>query len=393
MYAYDLLNKIKTNETCDMPDKITQATLKQLRHIASMVMNAAQEDNLENMLQRIVDTARELIGTRYAALGVPDQHGGLKLFKVSGITKEEISKIPHQPVGLGLLGSIMQNRETLRLDQMQLHPHASGFPEGHPHMESLLGVPIQLGDQLFGIFYLSDKNNGELFTEDDEWLLEILAGNAALVIAEKYLQDQRRKIALMREREQIGMTLHDGVIQSIYSLGMRLDLAKRHGTITEEDIDMTLDGLNQIIEDIRNIIFQIKEDNGEGLTLRRRIKHLFSQLYIPDDVNVSLSLPDHALPIDYDRVETLEMMINECLSNIIRHANAQNIHLQVHDNKDYIEVIIKDDGIGFDLNNLKNVQGLGLKNLERRARIHGGSVQITSTPRKGTTIKIQLPMD
>lgn len=377
----------------DRKSNSTEETLKQLRHVASMVMRAAEEETLEQMLQQIVDIARDLIGVRYAALGVPDHKGGLRFFKVSGISREELAKIHHPPVGLGLLGSIMESRETVRLPNMHNHPHAVGFPVGHPKMTSLLGVPIQLGDQLYGIFYLTDRHDGKPFSEDDQWMLEIMAGYAALVIAEKHLHDQRRQIALMREREQIGMTLHDSVIQSIYALGMRLDLAKRRGTITSEDIDTTLDGLNHVIEEIRGAIFHLKEQNKDGLTLRRRLSRVATQLYVPPELDISFTFPEHSMLIDEDVLETLEMMVSECLSNVIRHARARNVVIQAHDGGDRLEVIVKDDGIGFDTQNLTDNQGLGLRNLERRARIHGGSVQILSVPNQGTTIQIQIPLD
>lgn len=371
------------------PDEI----LKQLHTVATMVMKAAEADSLELMLQRIADIARQLIGVKYAALGVPDQKGGLKFFKVSGLSKEKIRDISHPPVGLGLLGMIMREKEAVRVDKIEGHTNSVGFPEGHPHMTSLLGVPIQLGDQLFGIFYLTDKLDGQSFTEDDQWLLEIMAGYAALVIAEKYISTQRRQITIMQEREQIGMALHDGVIQSIYAIGMRLDLAQRQNQVTSEDIGQTLMGLNQVIEDIRSAIFQLRDDSQQALTLRRRLNKVISQLYIPDEINVSLNFPEHTIPISENVMEALEMMANECLSNVIRHAKATEILITARDNGSYIELTVSDNGVGFPIDDLDHHQGLGLKNLERRARIHGGSVEIQSAKSNGTTVVIQIPLD
>jgi nitrate/nitrite-specific signal transduction histidine kinase len=371
----------------------SEAILKQLRQVATMVMQAAEADTMEQMLQNIADVARELIGARYAALGVPDERGGLKHFKVSGMNRAEIRQIAHPPVGLGLLGSILRDAEPLRLEHMREHPEAVGFPQGHPHMESLMGVPIKLGEQLYGIFYLTDKEDGSDFSEDDQWLLEILSGYAALVIAEKHLQDQRRQLTVMREREQIAMALHDGVIQSIYALGMRLDLAQRNGQVTSEDVGQTLEGLNHVIEDIRSAIFQLKDNHNEALTLRRRFQHILSQLYIPKTIEVILNLPEHIIPLPEDILATLEMMINECLSNVVRHANATQIDVTVKDIGSHVEVTITDNGDGFEAKKLTENRGLGLRNLERRARMYGGTVQIHSQLQNGTVVDIRLPIE
>jgi len=377
-----------------MPDKqSSDQILQQLRQVATMVIEAANADSMEQVLQNIAHNARELIGAKYAALGVPDQKGGLRYFKVSGLSGEEIEKIDHPPVGLGLLGKMMRDAHPMRLEHMEGHPDTVGFPEGHPHMDAFMGVPIKLGEKLYGIFYLTDKKNQEPFTEDDEWLLEIMSGYAAMAIAEKQLQIQHRQLSLMREREQIGMALHDGVIQSIYALGMRLDLAKRRDDIAVQDINAALEGLNQIIEDIRDAIFQLKERNTEPVTLRLRIQRILEQLYIPPEVEVDVRLPDHPLPIGPDTLDSLEMMLNECVSNILRHANATEIHITAHDTTQHISITVEDNGIGFDPSELESQSGLGLRNLKRRANLHGGSIKINSEPEHGTRIRIRFPLD
>lgn len=377
-----------------MPDKHSaEDILKQLRQVASMVMEAAEADSMEQVLRNIAHIARELIGAKYAALGVPNSQGGFQFFQVSGMSRAEIQRIDHPPVGLGLLGKMMEDADPLRLKHMASHPSSVGFPEGHPKMDSFMGVPIKLGNQLHGIFYLTDKENGENFTEDDEWLLEILSGYVAMVIAEKALQDQRRQITLMREREHIGMALHDGVIQSIYALGMRLDVARRTGNITEEDVDVTLNGLNQVIEDIRGAIFQLRDQNNNALSLRRRLQRVVAQLYLPQGMEVSLDLPEHPVLLSDKMGEAVEMMVTECLSNVIRHANASNVVVTVRDTAKHIQVVVADDGRGFDEGKLEQHSGLGLRNLERRARIHGGSISIKSVPDEGTTVKIRMPTE
>ena len=109
---------------------------------------------------------------RYAALGVPDGKGGLRYFKVAGMTPEQIAQLDHLPVGKGLLGAVMTDRNNIRLENMADDQRSAGFCPAHPVMTSFLGVPIQVGQQLFGILYLCDRVDGQPFSEQDEWLVE-----------------------------------------------------------------------------------------------------------------------------------------------------------------------------------------------------------------------------
>jgi transcriptional regulator with GAF, ATPase, and Fis domain len=142
--------------TSDMnPEKdSTTLLLSRLNDIASAVMSAAEAGTLEQVLERIAYVAGELVNARYSALGIPDGNGGLKYFKVAGLSPEQIRHIGHLPVGHGLLGAIMQERTAVRLERMQDDHRSSGFCARHPSMTSLLGVPIQLGERLFGLLYL-----------------------------------------------------------------------------------------------------------------------------------------------------------------------------------------------------------------------------------------------
>ena len=137
---------------------MSNKTLHHLSEIVSSIMYAFSADEIETILQRTAHVARELTETKYSALGIPDEKGGVKYFKVSGMSQPEVEKIAHPPVGKGLLGAIMQERKTIRLESMQDDPRSVGFPAHHPPMVSLLGVPIQMGQQLFGMLYLCDKS-------------------------------------------------------------------------------------------------------------------------------------------------------------------------------------------------------------------------------------------
>ncbi len=149
-------------------------------HRASLEL--VRELNLDTLLKRIVELAREQVDARYAALGVVDEGGNLVKFIPVGMTSDEISKTGSPPVGRGAIGAIQKERRTLRIADLGIDPTSEGFPPGHPIMESFLGVPILLGDQLLGQIYLTDKIGYPEFTESDERVIETLAAYAAVAL-------------------------------------------------------------------------------------------------------------------------------------------------------------------------------------------------------------------
>ncbi len=148
---------------------------------------------LDETLQHIVDTARLVIGARYAALGVLDEEGRLTRFFYSGLSEEEAERIGDPPKGLGVLGLIIEEGKPLRLKDVSKHPKAAGFPPGHPLMRSFLGVPIIVNDRPFGRLYLTEKLDGKAFTKEDEEIALLLAAQAAATIERALLAEQANR--------------------------------------------------------------------------------------------------------------------------------------------------------------------------------------------------------
>jgi signal transduction histidine kinase len=160
--------------------------------------------SLDGTLRRIVRAAQELTQARYAALGVPDGKGGLAVFITEGMSEAEIGRIPHPPVGLGLIGEVYRAGRSIRLPDLAKHPRSSGFPEGHPSMRSFLGVPISAFGRPIGQIYLAERTGEAEFSEEDQNLIEMLAAHASAAMenARLYRQVQDREGELAaRNRE------------------------------------------------------------------------------------------------------------------------------------------------------------------------------------------------
>ena len=174
-------------------------------HQASLEL--VQDISLDSLLQRIARIACDQAGATYAAIGVRDKDGGIANFITVGMPEEEVARMSHPPQGKGLIGVIANAEGPVRVDDMAADPRGAGFPEGHPPMTSLLGVPIRLGSQRLGQIYLTDKIDSEAFTQDDEQVIETLASYAAVAIsnARSYSELHERDRTLTRRNQDLAL--------------------------------------------------------------------------------------------------------------------------------------------------------------------------------------------
>lgn len=162
---------------------MTVLNQSQLERVLAVGRSVVAARDREEVLRLVIEAARDLTGARYAALGVLDEGGSeLERFLWVGIDEETRQAIGALPRGRGLLGELIRNPEPLRLDCIGDHPRSYGFPANHPPMESFLGTPIRIRDSVYGNLYLTEKRDGETFTEADERLLVVLAEWAAIAI-------------------------------------------------------------------------------------------------------------------------------------------------------------------------------------------------------------------
>ncbi len=184
-------------------------------HRASLEL--VKDVSLETLLERIATTACEQAGARYAALGVLDDEGRLKQFISVGMSDAQIKKMPHPPVGRGLIGELMDTEFPVRIPVISDHPRSVGFPAHHPRMVSFLGVPIRSGEIQLGQIYLTEKMDGFEFTADDEMIIQMLATYAATALQNARLYEQMRERDLALTRRNVDMGLLNGIASTLTS--------------------------------------------------------------------------------------------------------------------------------------------------------------------------------
>jgi len=363
-------------------------------HKASLEL--VKDVSLDHLLERIAKVACEQSDARYAALGVLDEDGKLVKFITVGMTDDEIKRLAHPPVGKGLIGLLMNTEEPLRVPVIQDHPNSSGFPAHHPQMVSLLGVPIRAANVQLGQIYLTDKIDAREFTADDEKIIQMLAAYAAAAIQNARLHENTHRLAVLEERERIGMDLHDGIIQSIYGVGLSLESALHSFEEDPKDakarIQHSIDSLNQAIRDLRAYILDLRPRQMGSEGLMSGLNRLITEFRANTLAKVQLTGTDNDM-IDLPQSHSMVFfhICQEALANIARHAKAKQVEVSLWSTDERVLMEIHDNGKGFEMEKMSVTIGHGLANMQTRARSVGGDVDISSVIGEGTTVLTWVP--
>jgi signal transduction histidine kinase len=351
--------------------------------------------DLDRLLQLITDRVRELAHAEYAALGIAEKEGGFERFITSGISRTEREKMGPPPRGLGLLGVIAASDGAVRVADVATDPRRHGFPPNHPEMHSLLGVPVTARSHSIGRLYLTNKQPAGEFTEDDERLVEMFALHAGIAIENARLHEQVQRLAIVEERERIGRDLHDGIIQSIYAVGLSLEdvpeLMADEPEEARQRVERAIDSLDQSIRDIRNFIFGLRPELLELAGLIGGLTALADEFRVNSMIDVDVqTVGIEETDLAPDQTTHLLAIAREGLSNIARHSKATRGLVEVTAEDDSIRLTITDNGVGFDPDRQRTPAHQGLINMRDRVAAMGGRMQLASEPGAGTRIIVEV---
>ena len=362
---------------------------ERLHALIDAILLIEADANLDGLLGTIVETASRLVGAQYGALGVVAGDGKtLSRFITYGIDEGTRAAIGIEPHGHGVLGETVRRREPLVIDELSKYPLSVGVPAHHPPMERFLGVPVTTGDgQIFGNLYLTDPLDGDPFSDEDAQLVAAFGRAAGLVIDQATLRSHLRDLTLSEERERLARDLHDTVIQRLFGVGLALQISL--ASVLDDDvrsrINNVLDELDTTIHEIRTTIFEIDQEQATDATFQSRIavltNEVASRLGVKADLKIPTGIDDAIGPhCAHHTVQALR----EILSNIVRHSQASAVQIQVAVKDNLIEVVVRDNGVGFTPN---LGPGRGLRNLASRARELGGDCTIKSEIGRGTMVR------
>jgi signal transduction histidine kinase len=355
------------------------------------VLAVASQRSVEQVLQQLVHSARELAGARFAALGVPDGEGGFRSFIVSGMSDELIAAMGPLPRTHGMLGAMLETAEPFRTDDIHRDPRFRGWwPRQHPNMRSFLGVPIVSRADVIGAFYLTEKREARAFDASDQALIELLAAHAAIAITNARLYERTRELSIVSERNRLALELHDVVSQKLFSLILTAEAAATlvdRGQNPSAQLKRVQQLGKEALDELRSLIMGLRppelERDGLAGVLRKEIVML-SRIH---DVPIELVVDGQSMAADARRDAAILRIADEALHNAVRHAGAHGIVVRLYERG----IEVHDDGAGFDPGEARlRSRHLGLTSMEERARELGGRLEIISAPAKGTTVRLEL---
>jgi signal transduction histidine kinase len=392
-----------------------------LRRLVQAGIRINAEHSLEAVLQGVVDAARDVVGARYAALGVFDPTSAeLKRFVTSGLDGHEIARIGALPRGKGILGLLLTDPRPLRLADLRHHPMSHGVPPQHPDMKSFLGVPIMGRTGAIGNLYLTEKTGAPEFSEDDEAVAVLLAAQAAVALENAQLHEESARLVrevrtVQASRDRFfAMINHElrNALTAVYGwadlllrkLGAEPPRAARE---VYESSERTLALLNDLLELSRIEAERLRPSLRET-DAARLVSDAVAALEpaaVKRAVRVVTSGAREPVGCFTDPQRVRQILIN-LLSNAVRHSPSEDtVSVTLTAGDDRIRFEVADRGPGIPASELVGIfeaftrgamsdergTGLGLTLSRQLALLLGGDLRVISQPGAGANFILDLP--
>ncbi|MBI2855496.1 MAG: GAF domain-containing sensor histidine kinase, partial [Chloroflexi bacterium] len=352
---------------------------------------------LGEVLYSITRAASAILRSDAAHLMVLDEATGLlkpgALIGFSDIATQRLQV----SVDEGAIGPVAWTLKPSLVQDASQEPSIMGDVVTSEGVASFAQVPILIEGELFGLLGVDYHRTNAVLGRAAEVLLA-LADHAAVAIQGERINRQLQRLAIVEERDRIGRDLHDGVIQSIYAVGLALeglsDQVESNPREVARSIGSAVKDLNQIMRDIRSYIAELRPRELQGRRFDEALESLIRYLEERTGVYVALEVG-----FDLDRtlgerhIVNLWHIFQEAFSNIEKYAQAKKVLVSLAHSNGTLALRIADDGVGFDVEQAEAGTGFGLANIKDRAERLGGIFTVESSPVKGTLLDIKIPLE
>jgi signal transduction histidine kinase len=408
-----------------MDDPSKPTTQVRLERLLSASLMLATEVSLDRVLQKVTEIAVDLIGARYAALGVLAPDGRtLESFTTTGMTADEHRRIGAPPKGHGVLGLVIREATVVRLPDLARHPDSFGFPPHHPEMHSFLGVPIIGRRGVFGNLYLTEKLGGGFFTEEDEYIALLLAAQAAAAVENARRHgDTARHLAevqqLQRSRERFfAMINHElrNAIAGVYGWAEMLVRRKEAAEVPRAAYEV-LDSASQAASLINDLLDLSRLDEHrlrpnmqaiDPVSVARRAAGHVTPAAMARQVEITITAAPSLTTCRTDAMR-VEQILGNVLNNAVRHAPERSeVEVRIHADDGRVFFHVEDAGPGVPESELEHIfdvyvtkageesrgLGLGLPLSRRLARLLGGDLYaLAAGTAGGGRFVLELPQN
>jgi signal transduction histidine kinase len=366
--------------------------LEAVRGIGNAIL-AGQE--LEAVLKAVAHDARELAGAATSTIVVPsldnDPGSELKVAIADGAYAGELTGL-RVPVEGSVSGDVMRTQQATVVADASTDPRTYQPMVSLGHMGPMVLVPLIVQGRAIGTLAVANPVGGAAFEEQEVRLVETFANQASVALEYTRAQRELQRLAVLDDRERIARELHDGVIQSLFAVGMGLQAVAQSSGDPEVGtrVESAVSEIDRAIRDLRNYIFGLRPGLLADRQLRQALDDLIADFAEKSGVTTVPDIDEELAAELAPRSADLVQLTREALSNVGRHAQAATCRVSLFRENGRGVLQIEDDGSGFDTAAAQ--PGQGMRNLRERVEAIGGQLAIASVTGEGTTVRISLPL-
>ena len=363
---------------------------RRLESVLAVNQSIVEGRPIEEVLRLVAGRARTLAGAAVAAIAIPDSgHRSYTIHAVDGEGAADLIGLRIRAI-TGSSGSALRTRTPLKIDDLSLDLTGSQAADAGGLGPAVL-VPLAAGRRRYGTLLLANFKGSAALSEADP-LIELFASQAGLALEYGRVRDELQRLALVEDRNRISQELHDGVIQSLFAIGLELETSASDLDPEHHDaVKRSIAGINGVIRDLRGFIYGLLpgllDEHGLHDALLKMTADFSSKLKIQATASIDPELAEILAP----QGSQLILFGTEALSNLAQHSGAASCSMTLTRIGEDAVLEIRDEGAGFDPAQASG-KGFGLHNLaDRASRLHG-RLAILSAPGKGTAVRLVIPL-